>query len=745
MDIDHIIGDLNDEQRHAVTTESSALLVLAGAGSGKTLVLVHRIAWLIQVVGINPFAVLAVTFTNKAAQEMRHRIGDILQQPTSGLWVGTFHSIAQRLLRRHWQEAGLKQDFQILDSEDQLRLIKRIIRELELDDKKWSPKQSQWYINNCKEEGLRPQHIDIQGDLFAQVQQRIYQEYQNACETLGLVDFSELLLRSHELWLTQPDVLGHYQQRFKHILVDEFQDTNTIQYAWLRMLAGSDNDFTVVGDDDQSIYGWRGAKIENIQTFENNFSEHHQKTQVVRLEQNYRSTANILTAANAVIANNSDRLGKNLWTEDSKGDPIYLFNAYNEIDESKFIADKAQDLHNQGLNYSEMAVLYRSNAQSRVIEESLIRKQIPYRIYGGMRFFERAEIKNAIAYIQLLKNPDADSAFERIVNFPTRGIGEQALGKVRMLARTECIPLFSALRKMLAKDAAGRAAKALAAFDQLMNELKDLISDPEIEDNLEKIFDNVIKHSGLMEHYQNDRSEKGKARVENLQELVVAAKQFDTYIEENQDFAPENPSSDTQTSLIAFLDHAALESGNNQADEFEDAMQLMTLHSAKGLEFNTVFIGGMEEQLFPSKMSFEEAGGLAEERRLCYVGITRARKNLYLSYAEMRRLYGEESRRVPSRFIQEIPKEVTHIIRLVNNSYGSNTSYSRSNSSYRSVDSAEGESTLTLGDFVEHPKFGTGTIINAEGRGAHARIQINFDEYGSKWLVMQYANLVKLS
>ena len=714
MDVSDILSPLNDAQRDAVAAENQNMLVLAGAGSGKTRVLVHRIAWLVRAEGFSPWSILAVTFTNKAAREMRGRIEDMLQVPAQGMWVGTFHGLAHRLLKAHWKEAVLPQNFQILDSDDQLRLVKRICRELELDESRWPPRQAQWYINAQKDEGLRPQHIEVPpGDVFAHTMLQVYRAYETACERGGMVDFAELLLRAHELWLRSPAVLQHYQQRFRQILVDEFQDTNTIQYAWLRVLAGKNIPVVAVGDDDQSIYGWRGAKIENIQRF----SEDFPATRMVRLEQNYRSTQTILRAANGVIAFNQGRLGKELWTSGETGEPITLYAGFNEQDEARFVVEQIEEWTSNGNERASVAILYRSNAQSRVLEEALIRALIPYRIYGGQRFYERMEIRTALAYLRLLLNRGDDAAVERVINTPPRGIGGKTLEVLRDCARSRDLSLWQAIacvsdEKLLP----GRALNALQGFVTLVDEL-DSGTDELL---LEEVVEQVIQGSTLVEFYRKEKGEKGQARVENLEELVSAAKQF---VAEEGDLSP----------LQQFLDNAALDAGDAQADEYEDSVQLMTLHSAKGLEFPLVFLVGMEENLFPHRMSIEEPGRLEEERRLAYVGITRAMEKLMITYAESRRLHGSETFNTPSRFIREIPAELLQEVRL-------HTAIARPVSSLTQAQVPDTQ--LTLGQRVYHQIFGEGVVLNFEGRGASARVEVNFDTEGSsKWLVLQYANL----
>ena len=713
MDVSDILSPLNDAQRDAVAAENQNLLVLAGAGSGKTRVLVHRIAWLIRALDFSPWSILAVTFTNKAAREMRSRIEEMLQIPSHGMWVGTFHGLAHRLLKAHWKEAGLPQNFQILDSDDQLRLVKRVCRELELDESRWPPKQAQWYINGQKDEGLRAAHIQVPpGDLFGQTMLQVYRAYEAACERGGMVDFAELLLRAHELWLKNPEVLQHYRGRFRQILVDEFQDTNTIQYAWLRVLAGTDIPVVAVGDDDQSIYGWRGAKIENIQRCAEDFAA----TRTVRLEQNYRSTQTILQAANGIIAHNFGRLGKELWSAGESGEPITLYAGFNEQDEARFIVEQAHSWILEGNNRSSVAVLYRSNAQSRVMEEALIRAAIPYRIYGGQRFYERMEIRNALAYMRLLVSRGDDAAVERVINTPPRGIGSKTLDTVRECARSREISLWRAIAAVIEeKLLPARALAALEGFTVLINDL-DTRSDDMV---LEEIAEQVIQGAGLVAFYEKEKGERGQARVENLEELVSAAKQF---VPEGEELSP----------LQQFLDSAALDAGDAQAEEHEDSIQMMTLHSAKGLEFPLVFLSGMEENLFPHRMSLEEPGRLEEERRLCYVGITRAMEKLVMTYAESRRLHGSENYNTPSRFLREIPAQLLQEVRL-------NTAIVRPVSSITQAQVPDTE--LSLGQRVYHRIFGEGTVLNFEGRGSSARVEVNFDDEGSKWLVLQYANL----
>ncbi|MGM0594310.1 MAG: DNA helicase II [Pseudomonadota bacterium] len=713
MDISDLLDDLNDAQREAVCAPPGNQLILAGAGSGKTRVLTHRIAFLIRTGEASPYGILAVTFTNKAAREMRGRIEQLLGMPTGSLWVGTFHGIAHRLLRAHWREAELPQTFSILDSDDQYRLIRRLLRELNLDESQWPPRQIQWFINGKKDEGLRPDNIDSYGDYHQEQMIKVYRAYEEACQRNGVVDFAELLLRAHELWLKHPAILDHYRKRFRHILVDEFQDTNAIQYAWLRLLAGSSGQMFAVGDDDQSIYGWRGARVENIHQYQQDFAD----VTLIRLEQNYRSTATILGAANALIAHNSDRLGKELWTEGEEGEPIKLYAAFNELDEARFVVDRISDWLARGGRRDEAAILYRSNAQSRVLEEALMQAAMPYRIYGGLRFFERAEIKDALAYLRLLVNRGDDPSFERVVNTPTRGIGTRTVEAIRERARAHGIPLWQAASGIVADKALpARATNAVNAFLELIERLARETDGQPLDERVE----HVIEHSGLVKHFEKEKGEKGRARVENLEELVSAARQFEYDDEEGLD------------DLSAFLAHAALEAGEGQADAYEEAVQLMTLHSAKGLEFPLVFLVGVEEELFPHRLSVEEPGRLEEERRLAYVGMTRAKRQLIITYADVRRLYGEERYTRPSRFIGEIPADYLEEVRM-----GGSTSAPL----FRPGSPRINESGFSAGQQVRHPKFGHGTVLNSEGSGAQARVQVNFDDVGSKWLVLAYAKL----
>lgn len=734
MDVTHIIDSLNDSQRDAVTADLGNMLVLAGAGSGKTRVLVHRIAWLIEAENISPYSILAVTFTNKAAKEMRGRIESLLNVNVHGMWVGTFHGLAHRLLRSHWQDAGLRENFQIMDSDDQLRLVKRISKEMGLDDSRWPPKQIQWYINAQKDEGLRSRHLERSGDLVQDTLIRVYEAYEQACDRGGMIDFGELLLRCLELLRDKnPTLLQHYRERFRYVLVDEFQDTNSIQYAWLRLLCQGDHKLMAVGDDDQSIYGWRGAKIENIQNLEAHFTG----LKTIKLEQNYRSTNNILSAANAVIRNNMGRLGKELWTEGNQGDPISLYASFNEQDEARFIVDRIAHWIDGGQRRDESAILYRSNAQSRVLEEMLIRAGIPYRIYGGQRFYDRLEIKNALAYLRLIANRDDDTAMERVINVPTRGIGTRTIEDIREYAKSQGVSMWRAANEIVEhKKLAARASNALQGFLDLVNQLS---VDTE-HASLQEQTEHVVRFSGLIAHHEKEKGEKAQSRIENLEELVTAARQFDQ--QWSQDENPEFPSV-----LAAFLDQAALDAGEAQADKHTDSVQLMTLHSAKGLEFPLVFLCGMEEGLFPHSMSAEEPGRLEEERRLCYVGITRAMQKLYITYAESRRLHGQDNYNRPSRFIQEIPLELVEEVRLnaqVRRPLSAGSDTQASFSPQTAFSSEIPDTSLSLGQRVNHPKFGDGMVINFEGSGPKARVQVNFDYEGTKWLVVGFANLTTL-
>lgn len=717
MKNDMILDSLNDAQREAVSAPLSHQLVLAGAGSGKTRVLTHRIAYLVETQGLSPYNILAVTFTNKAANEMRHRIEQLLGPAAKTMWIGTFHSLAHRLLRTHWREAGLPEGFQILDSDDQYRMVRRTIAALSLDEDRWPVKQAQYFINGKKDEGIEPHQLPDYGDVAARTMIKIYRAYEETCQRSGLIDFADLLLKTHKLMASQSDVLAHYQERFRCILVDEFQDTNAIQYAWIRLMAGQQSHVMIVGDDDQSIYGWRGAKVENLQRFCKDFPN----AITTRLEQNYRSTGTILKAANALIENNSDRLGKNLWTDGDDGDQIQVYSAFNDLDEAHFIVNRIRDWQKEGNRLSDVAILYRSNAQSRVIEEALMQFGMAYRVYGGLRFFERAEIKDALGYLRLLSNRDDDAAFERVVNTPTRGVGDRTLVTLREYAQQYRTSLWSASKALLEQNHfPARAANSLEKFLQLIETLDDDTKNFALYEQTE----HVIHNSGLIEHYRKEKGEKGLARIENLEELVNAARQFETDDNAIQDMPK----------LAAFLAYTALESGEGQADKFEDCVQLMTLHSAKGLEFPVVFLCGCEEGLFPHYMSMEDPKGLAEERRLCYVGITRAMQKLYITHAEVRRLHGKEVRHRASRFLNEIPSDLLNEARL-------KTKVSRPQVTPLSVSMTQKSvGGLNMGQRVTHHVFGDGMILQCEGHGEHARIQVRFEKAGTKWLIASFVS-----
>jgi len=730
MDLSPILNSLNEAQREAVTAPLGPVLVLAGAGSGKTRVLTHRIAWLIQAEGASPHGILAVTFTNKAAGEMRSRVENLLRIPGGSLWIGTFHGIAHRLLRIHWREANLVQGFQILDSEDQQRLIKKMIRAQNLDEARWIAREVQWFINSNKDEGLRPRNLKAGNDPTRQQLIRLYEEYEAACARAGVVDFAELLLRAFELWRDNPELLAHYRKRFGHVLVDEFQDTNAIQYGWMKLLVGSVGHAFAVGDDDQSIYRFRGARVENLQQFRRDFPG----ARLYRLEQNYRSTGAILAAANGLIGHNSSRLGKNLWTSGARGDPIRLYAAFNERDEAEFVTHRIRDWVHRGGQRREIAILYRSNAQSRVFEEAFLSARIPYKVYGGLRFFERAEIKDALAYLRLVANRRDDQSFERVVNLPTRGIGAKSLDTVREYAKGAGCSLWEAAIACVGADMAPgagaavrsslgpKAALAMNGFLGLVDRLAREVTGLALHEQV----DHVLQGSGLIDHYKREKADRGEARVENLDELVSAARGF----------SPEAPDSEMPP-LEAFLAHAVLESGEGQADAWEDCVQMMTLHSAKGLEFPMVFLCGMEDGLFPHQRSLNDIDGLEEERRLCYVGMTRAMKQLFLSYAEQRRLHGVDSYGMRSRFIKEVPEELIEEVRP-------RVQVSRPVAVGRLRPEEPSVAGVRLGGRVRHGKFGDGVILNVEGNGPHARVQVNFEHQGTKWLMIQYANLEPL-
>ena len=715
-----ILEGLNKEQLEATTFPSSSSLILAGAGSGKTRVLTTRIAWLIQTGQINPFQLMAVTFTNKAAREMLVRISSMLPINTRGMWVGTFHGLCNRMLRSHHQEAKLPQTFQILDSADQLSMIKRVMKSIAADENKYPYRQVQYFINSNKEEGLRASQVDVI-DEFSRNLVDIYEQYDRACQREGVVDFSELLLRSFELLSGNERLLEHYRSRFRHILVDEFQDTNKLQYAWLRLLKGVSAAVMAVGDDDQSIYAFRGARTGNMLDFEKDFGVQ----KIIRLEQNYRSHGNILDAANALISNNDARLGKNLWTDEGKGEPIRLYSAATDSEEASFLLEEVQTLAREGIALNEIALLYRSNAQSRILEHTLFKAGMSYRVYGGLRFFERQEVKHALAYLRLIANPNDDGAFLRVVNFPTRGIGNRTLESIQDISKQSGTSLWQATCSF---PPSGRAGAALSSFVSLIENIK-----LQTEGfNLPDLIEHVIESSGLIQHYQKER--EGQDRIENLKELVNASTTFvkeEVVVEE----ANEAEASEMDP-LTAFLAHASLEAGDNQAQAGEDALQLMTVHSAKGLEFNSVFISGLEEGIFPHENSLNEQGGLEEERRLMYVAMTRARRRLYLSYSQIRMLHGQTRYNVESRFVEEIPSET---LKRINSKDKESANTVMPRIPNRRMATTIGG--FRIGQQVSHPKFGIGVIVQADGNGQDAMVQVNFSHEGLKWLALEFAKL----
>ena len=724
MDVSHILENLNDDQRNAVTSEKQHLLVLAGAGSGKTRVLVHKVAWEVEALGKNPSSIMAVTFTNKAANEMRSRIETLLQAQIFDSWIGTFHGLSHKLLKRFHKEADLSSGFTILDSDDQLRIIKRISKEFNLDEATWPARQSQWQINSWKDEGIRSSKVNEDGDFYTETVNKIYKEYEKTCNRDDLVDFGELILKSYEVIKKSPSVKTFFESRFESVLIDEFQDTNTIQYKWLQEIASAKTKITAVGDDDQSIYGWRGAKVEHV----NSFMEDYNNTDVIRLEQNYRSTSVILNAANSLIDNNKDRLGKNLWTEKVEGENIILYQAYNEQDEARYVADVLKDWMLKGGTYEETAILYRSNAQSRAIEEALLRISIPYRIYGGLRFYERLEIKNAIAYLKVVFNNNDNPSFERSVSNPTRGVGEKTLNKIRQTSKKYNISYIKASAKLIDEgNISGRGGAGLKDYLEFVAGCKNFIE----ENNLSELMELIIKETGLYAYHGKEAGEKGKTRTENLEELITATKNFEQSIKE-----------EITNSQIAekYLDIISLDSGDRQASEHDDAAQLMTMHSAKGLEFKLVILTGLEESLFPHGRSMESSSQLEEERRLCYVAITRAMEKLYITHAESRRLHGTDTFNPPSRFLKEIPKDLIDEIRP---RAQTNIPYNRKDFSETKIE-FEMDIGISLGQKVRHKKFGEGIVLNYEGSGESARVQVNFEDSGTKWLVMSYANLEKM-
>lgn len=730
---DPLLAGLNNKQLEAVTLPQQSALILAGAGSGKTRVLTARIAWLIQTGQVSPTGLLAVTFTNKAAKEMLTRITASLPINTRGMWVGTFHGLCNRLLRAHYREAGLPASFQILDIADQLSVIKRLMKLMNVDDEKFPPKQVQNFINGCKDEGLRAHAVEAY-DAHSQKMREIFEEYDKQCQRDGVADFAELLLRCYELLGRDANIRQHYQSRFKYILVDEFQDTNQLQYLWLKLLTGHGDDskhncMFAVGDDDQSIYGFRGARVGNMRDFEKDFNIQH----IVKLEENYRSHSNILDAANAIISHNTNRLGKNLWTAAGAGEPVRVYDAYNDTDEAQFIVDEIKMLHCEGTSLGDIALLYRSNAQSRILEHALFSANLPYRVYGGLRFFERAEIKHALAYMRLIANANDDTALLRVINFPTRGIGARSLEQLQASARADNCSIWQAAINKVGNGTLG--AKGIEGFVALIRHMIDNaygISLPELAEL-------ATTMSGLTAHYENDR--EGEDRIENLKELVTAAVSFT-----NQDFGNHNNvDGETEQDLLTqFLSHASLEAGEHQADVGREALQLMTVHASKGLEFKAVFISGLEEGLCPHEQSMYENSGLEEERRLVYVAVTRARQRLYLSHAQSRMLHGKVRYGIPSRFLDEIPEELLKRLNAkpVKRS-GSSRDYSELPAMMSKQQSSNQKNAMPwkIGQQVAHAKFGNGVVVSYEGNASDMRIQVNFGREGLKWLALEFAKL----
>jgi DNA helicase-2/ATP-dependent DNA helicase PcrA len=720
----HLLESLNPEQRAAVTLPHESALILAGAGSGKTRVLTTRIVWLIQTGQVSPHGILAVTFTNKAAKEMLTRISAMLPINTRGMWVGTFHGLANRLLRTHWREAGLPQSFQILDSSDQLSAIKRLMKAMNVDTEKYEPKKVQWFINGHKEAGRRARDAEA-FDEYSMRMAELFEAYDAQCQREGVADFPELLLRSYELLYRNEPLRQHYRDRFKHILVDEFQDTNTLQYRWLKLFAGPHTALFAVGDDDQSIYAFRGANTANMAEFEREFAHGN----VIKLEQNYRSHGHILTAANTLIAQNAHRLGKNLWTAEGEGEPIRIFEAYSDQDEASFVVDEVKALNREGVALSDMALLYRSNAQSRVLEHALFSAHVPYRVYGGLRFFERQEIKHALAYLRLLTNPEDDGAFLRVVNFPTRGIGARSLEQLADHAARSGSSLWQA---------ACTGGGKVAGFAKLIEDIKQATADLP----LAEVIDHVIEASGLADYYRADKD--GADRLENLNELINAAALFSEEggLLDAPEATPDAPvPAEAPSELDRFLAHAALEAGEHQAGAGHDALQLMTVHAAKGLEFHAVFITGLEESLFPHEQSAHEENGLEEERRLMYVAITRARRRLYLSHAQSRMLHGQIRYSLPSRFLDELPEQVLLNLNRRDSTHPSGVQQTTGHYGTPAPRNPGNDTGYKVGQSVAHAKFGTGIIIDFEGRGADARVQVKFRDAGTKWLALAYAKL----
>ncbi len=726
-----LLADLNNKQLEAVTLPHQSALILAGAGSGKTRVLTARIAWLIQTGQVSPTGLLAVTFTNKAAKEMLTRITASLPINTRGMWVGTFHGLCNRLLRAHHREAGLPASFQILDIADQLSVIKRLMKLMNVDDEKYPPKQVQNFINGCKDEGLRANKVEAY-DAHSQKMREIFEEYDKQCQRDGVADFAELLLRCYELLERDANIRQHYQSRFKYILVDEFQDTNRLQYLWLKLLAGPGNCMFAVGDDDQSIYGFRGARVGNMRDFEKDFQIQH----IVKLEENYRSHSNILDAANAIISHNTKRLGKNLWTSAGAGEPVRVYDAYNDNDEAQFIVDEIKMLHAEGTSLGDIALLYRSNAQSRILEHALFSANLPYRVYGGLRFFERMEIKHALAYMRLIANANDDTALLRVINFPARGIGARSLEQLQESARADNCSIWQAAINKVGNGKLG--AKGIEGFVALIRQ----IVDQAYGISLAELTELATAMSGLMAHYENDK--EGEDRIENLKELVTAAVSFS-----QQDFGNHNnvDGDSEQDLLTQFLSHASLEAGEHQADLGKEALQLMTVHASKGLEFKAVFISGLEEGLCPHEQSLYETQGLEEERRLMYVAVTRARQRLYLSHAQSRMLHGKVRYGIPSRFLEEIPAQ---LLKHINSKPVARSGGSRDYNALPAMMSTQQSSgqknamPWKIGQQVAHAKFGNGVVVSYEGNASDMRVQVNFGREGLKWLAMEFAKLTPL-
>jgi DNA helicase-2/ATP-dependent DNA helicase PcrA len=709
-----LLANLNPPQLQAVTLPPVHALILAGAGSGKTRVLTTRIAWLMSTAQVGPHGILAVTFTNKAAKEMTARLSALVPINTRGMWIGTFHGLCNRLLRAHYREAGLPQSFQILDSADQLAMVKRLLKNLNVDDEKYPPRELCQFINSHKEQGIRAGQAEAY-DNYTQKRVELYAEYETQCNREGVVDFAELLLRCHELLQRNEPLRKHYQERFRYILVDEVQDTNKLQYAWLQLIAGGGAKIFAVGDDDQSIYAFRGAEVGNMRDFERDYAGDN----IIRLEQNYRSHGNILAAANALIKNNRERLGKNLWTDAGAGEPIRAYEGYSDIDEARFIVEEIRDLVREGVSPTQIAILYRSNAQSRILEHELFAKAVPYKVYGGLRFFERQEIKHALAYMRLLGNPDDDTAFLRVVNFPTRGIGARSLENLQATAHQTNSSLYNAAASLT-----GKAGQTVGAFIRLIETLRQETANLP----LPEIVEHIVEKSGLTQHYRLEK--EGQERLENLDELINAAASF---VDDDGVVVGHQAEGGA---LVSFLTHASLEAGEHQAGEGQEAVQLMTVHSAKGLEFDAVFISGLEQGLFPHENSVAQGNdGLEEERRLMYVALTRARKRLYVSCAQTRMLHGQTRYCVPSSFLDEIP---ANLLLKLNKKAAPTPAAPSFGGGYSAEPVAGG---LRIGQAVEHAKFGIGVIVSTEGRAADARVQVNFGASGMKWLALEYAKL----